>query len=1293
MSRPKPPPGLQPTDLALGFSPGSAGGTRVWLLGPGPAQGPFDLPADPALDRLVAAARATASAAGLDLGFHLKAWLGRHAEPVAGAIEETCRATRPRIVLCGDPSSPALALPWECYGELGSQPFLDGRAQLVRLLDGPRRDDLALDIAERLVVTFAVGELEQVGGMRPSSATADVVRDALDFALHALAEWPGQVTVRIVACGASAAALGGSTWSDQDLEFRSETPDASFEHLVTRSARDSHVVHWIGHSDAAAGSPATALITRPADGPSRAMPLGEFGKLLVDGGGTTRLLVLHSCWTDPSGAAALLAHVPHVLAMQAMPGLRFADEFHRALYGVLLQPRRGGVPAAFAELCRALDPSIAWIPAQYAVALDSRGLVDIERQTARKYDDALVARLETLPETFERLLRGGRVRSRVFIGLDLHGADERSCADDPLRMVERRLPARGGPERDTLVKVIARARTDARLRRLVLRGDAGQGKTTLLKDAGCEFVRAGWTVVFARVADLIVLERPRGGAPRLVIRSCLATKGKDLALAPDLDAKRAKKAIAERRFLLLLDGLDEVPSALRPGIADAMQEVDRDLGEGIAVVASRRSTHDKAPAPYREVVIAGLAADDKRELVGKWYAELWHRAEDPLRFGPLRSTWTSPAAATDAFVSALDKHPPLDQTTNDPLALTLAALWFAEKGGKIASDASFQRRDLLRKFVDGLLEASHRDEAQRPFTGEAVHVARAAARFLALWMLKHGQGRRLELGEDVDDLHEGDALGTALRNAVTANFDPRLAAWQERWVGKPSDISRPWRWSGGDPEQPPFLLELKRTELFVPLDSSQRVWHFPLASLQDVLAAEALAVRAGLATPEGQTSRGAGEAKAVARLLDDLRKLAERASERINALGEALALLEAWIGDEEQKAAWLVGLHDIDARIGLRALGLAHRPPASAVAKLLARAETEEKLEFWDGLIARVEDPKIASAVIRAAVPGLTSGVDRFAMEEVTHDLVAKGSLGTATGQKLVSSVRFGRSTEELRLDPLAKFPGKGGGPLWERIDAERIGWSKNVFGVGDELTPMPVPQPFWMMAVPVTAEMYALFDAEYSVRWRGEDHPIAKLPPSSEAAFDQKNRRFTNRHPAVVTWFEAVAFTRWLNAVALPRAKDLLGCEPPVGWRFRLPTELEWEWACRAGTTTKFWCGKKLAREYAWFAEGDEGATHPVGLLRANDFGLRDMHGNQWEWCVDGWDQAIEPSGRLSWRGSGRVLRGGSCWFAAVHCRSACRNGVGPAFRFDFIVDADVGFRPVLAAPLPSSGSVIEDR
>jgi formylglycine-generating enzyme required for sulfatase activity len=138
---------------------------------------------------------------------------------------------------------------------------------------------------------------------------------------------------------------------------------------------------------------------------------------------------------------------------------------------------------------------------------------------------------------------------------------------------------------------------------------------------------------------------------------------------------------------------------------------------------------------------------------------------------------------------------------------------------------------------------------------------------------------------------------------------------------------------------------------------------------------------------------------------------------------------------------------------------------------------------------------------------------------------------------------------------------------------------------------------------------------------------------------------------------------------------------------QFALPSEVQWEYACRAGTSTRFYSGdadEDLGR-VGWYDENAVGTTHPVGQKEPNAFGLYDMHGNVWEWVEDDWhdDYNGAPNLASAWidepRGSSRVLRGGSWILSAMDCRAACRYGPAPGYRYPYL-----GFRLALLPGQP---------
>ena len=188
----------------------------------------------------------------------------------------------------------------------------------------------------------------------------------------------------------------------------------------------------------------------------------------------------------------------------------------------------------------------------------------------------------------------------------------------------------------------------------------------------------------------------------------------------------------------------------------------------------------------------------------------------------------------------------------------------------------------------------------------------------------------------------------------------------------------------------------------------------------------------------------------------------------------------------------------------------------------------------------------------------------------------------------------------------------------------------------------------FRMGRYPVTNADYARFMAAHPGTWKPQFW---------------HDRRFNDpRQPVVgVDWMEAITYCRWLGG--------------------RLPTEAEWERACRAGTTTEYAFGNQLRHGMANF-RGEAGTTTPVDRYPANPWGLHDMHGNVWEWCVDWYDPsyygrspAEDPTGH-EWKlpTYRRVIRGGAWHRPQVHCRSAARDRRFPDRRTPYL-----GFRVVI--------------
>jgi hypothetical protein len=184
---------------------------------------------------------------------------------------------------------------------------------------------------------------------------------------------------------------------------------------------------------------------------------------------------------------------------------------------------------------------------------------------------------------------------------------------------------------------------------------------------------------------------------------------------------------------------------------------------------------------------------------------------------------------------------------------------------------------------------------------------------------------------------------------------------------------------------------------------------------------------------------------------------------------------------------------------------------------------------------------------------------------------------------------------------------------------------------------------PFAMSNAPVTKAQYWLYDPAHQ-----HDPAIAN---------DVREYSPQDDCPVIaVTWYDAWCFARWCGS--------------------RLPTEVEWEYACRAGTTTPYWWGKKMNKSKCTF---ETNHTTPASASHANRWGLMEMSGNVYEWCDTWYDPQIETSSRPEFVGISRVLRGGSFNLKPRILRSAYRLDFTPDFR-----SLNFGFR-VSRTPYPS--------
>jgi TonB family protein len=172
-------------------------------------------------------------------------------------------------------------------------------------------------------------------------------------------------------------------------------------------------------------------------------------------------------------------------------------------------------------------------------------------------------------------------------------------------------------------------------------------------------------------------------------------------------------------------------------------------------------------------------------------------------------------------------------------------------------------------------------------------------------------------------------------------------------------------------------------------------------------------------------------------------------------------------------------------------------------------------------------------------------------------------------------------------------------------------------------------------------------------------------------ASWQNPNLNQDDHHPVVgVSWNDAKAFCAWVNKTQTEAGRL------PAGYEYTLPTEAQWEYACRAGTTEAY-AGN--LDSMGWYGQNSGNTTHPVGQKQPNAWGLYDMHGNVCEWCADWYGDypggnVTDPPGPSS--GSFRVSRGGGWDEGAADCRSAYRGRGGPGVRIVFR-----GFRLALSS------------
>jgi len=210
------------------------------------------------------------------------------------------------------------------------------------------------------------------------------------------------------------------------------------------------------------------------------------------------------------------------------------------------------------------------------------------------------------------------------------------------------------------------------------------------------------------------------------------------------------------------------------------------------------------------------------------------------------------------------------------------------------------------------------------------------------------------------------------------------------------------------------------------------------------------------------------------------------------------------------------------------------------------------------------------------------------------------------------------------------------------------------------------ITKPFWMSKYEITNGQFEAFTVatQYVTEPQQTDSPTTWIDLKNNPEVEQP---WHDLGVVRITWNDAVAFAKWVSE--------------STGETFALPTEAQWEYACRSGSTGMYYFGNSEEQlgDYAWFSPNSNWHTHVVGGRQPNAWGLYDMLGNTWEWCADWYGETYyassskeDPMGPQT--GDRRVFRGGGWAGNPEHLRAAFRNWSTPDFQND-----DVGFRVVL--------------
>lgn len=442
----------------------------------------------------------------------------------------------------------------------------------------------------------------------------------------------------------------------------------------------------------------------------------------------------------------------------------------------------------------------------------------------------------------------------------------------------------------------------------------------------------------------------------------------------------------------------------------------------------------------------------------------------------------------------------------------------------------------------------------------------------------------------------------------------------------------------------------EETQILGPHDGRELDWRYWHRTFREALTAELLLAK----------HRQGGE-KALAAWAQNLEGDEGR-------WAEPLALLAGRLAEPD---ALVRALAEVKSGLALRAMVFTEGLAVDTLVHTLGLTEDMgERAQVFAAIPDQLGEPLACLALVEKLLAGRPGGFDLFWLGHILDEVGTRWPYSAPASRRLAERLFAHLPKPEPALFSTVKTKLDGEVPLWRTIPAGKglIGSPEDEqerYGDEGPQHELTVSSDFALGAVPVTNAQYAAFDA-------------ARADLTRPA------------HPVVyISWYEAMAFCRWLGT--------LPGLEGA-----RLPTEEEWEYACRAGSRTRFLNGDAEANLAAvgWY-DGNSGRQelHAVGEKPANLWGLYDLHGNVREWTISAWKDDYSgqagglvadpaaPAADLAGPSSpavGRVVRGGSLWDSARRARSAYRYHGDPADLWN-----DRGFRVALPRPPARRSSV----